>query len=104
VQALPSEQAEPFFFAGSSHTPVEGLQVPAVWHWSLALHNTGLLPVQMPVWQVSALVQALPSLQRLPLLLAGLLHLPVDGLHEPASWHWSLAVHTVAPEPLQVPA
>lgn len=32
VQASPSEQAEPSAFAGLSHAPVVGSQVPAVWH------------------------------------------------------------------------
>ena len=48
VHALPSEQVEPFFFAGSLHRPVEVSHVPAVWHWSLAAHSTALLPVHAP--------------------------------------------------------
>ena len=32
VQALPSSQVVPFALAGFEHTPVAGLQAPAVWH------------------------------------------------------------------------
>ena len=32
VQALSSLQAEPFDLAGFEHWPVDGLQVPALWH------------------------------------------------------------------------
>src|SRR5438034_1268517 len=81
VQALPSLQALPLAFAGFEHVPVAGLQVPAAWHWSEAVQMTGLLPVQTPVWQVSACVQALPSLQALPLVFAELEHWSVAGSH-----------------------
>lgn len=72
------------FPVGFEHWPVEGLQVPATWHWSLAVHTTGLLPVHTPFWQVSVRVQALPSLQVVPLPLAGFEHTPVDGSQLPA--------------------
>jgi hypothetical protein len=41
--------------------------------------------VQTPLWQVSVLVHALPSLQLAPFAFTGLLQAPVDGLHTPAS-------------------
>jgi hypothetical protein len=85
VHALPSLHALPSGLAGFEQVPVAGLQVPALWHWSCAVHTTGLLPVQVPVWQVSVRVQALPSLQALPLGLAGFEHAPVAGLQVPAS-------------------
>jgi hypothetical protein len=66
VQPLPSLQAVLFAFAGLEHVPVAGLQVPATWHWSDAVQTTELAPVQTPAWQVSACVQALPSLQLVP--------------------------------------
>src|SRR5438552_1129894 len=47
VHRLPSLQAVPFGLAGFAQTPVDGLHVPAVWHWS-ATHTTGLAPVQVP--------------------------------------------------------
>jgi len=103
VQALPSLQALPLIFAGFEHVPVVGEQVPAVWHWSEAVQTTGLLPVQTPLWQVSVCVQALPSLQVLPLAFAGLEHVPVVGEHVPATWHWSEAVQTTGLLPVHVP-
>jgi hypothetical protein len=44
VQLLPSSQAVPFGLFGLLHAPVAVLQVPALWHWSLAGHTTGLPP------------------------------------------------------------
>src|SRR5207247_10430537 len=93
VQALPSSQPVPSGLAGLLQTPDAGLQVPAVWHWSEAVHTTGLAPTQAPAWQVSVCVQALPSLQGAPLSLAGLLQAPVAGSQVPAALHWSAAVH-----------
>jgi hypothetical protein len=34
---------------------------------------------------------------------AGLEHVPVDGSHVPATWHWSEAVQTTGFEPTHVP-
>jgi hypothetical protein len=48
-------------------------------------------------------VQALPSLQAVPLSAAGLEQTPVDGSHVPTTWHWSLAVHVMGFEPAHVP-
>jgi hypothetical protein len=48
VQALASLQAVPFDFVGFVQTPVDVLQVPAVWHWSLAVQTTGFDPVHTP--------------------------------------------------------
>src|SRR5437016_5498140 len=96
VQALPSVHAVPFVFGGLEHTPVVVLQVPTSWHWSEAVQTTGLLPVHTPLWQVSVWVQALPSLQALPLAFAGFEHVPVAGSQVPAVWHWSEAVQTTA--------
>jgi hypothetical protein len=47
----------------------------------------GLVPTQLPPWQVSVCVHGLPSLQAVPLPWIGFEHAPVDGLHEPAMWH-----------------
>jgi hypothetical protein len=103
VQALPSLQAVPFVFAGFEQTPVEGLQVPAVWHWSRAVHVTGLPPVQVPDWQLSPWVQALPSLQAVPLVFAGFEQRPVEVLQVPTTWHWSWAVQVTGVPPVQAP-
>jgi hypothetical protein len=77
VQALPSLQAVPSAFAGFEQVPFDGLQVPAVWHWSLAVHVTWFAPVHTPVWHVSVWVHALPSLHAVPLTAGGLEHVPV---------------------------
>jgi hypothetical protein len=66
VHALPSLHTVPLAAAGFEHAPVPGLHVPAVWHASLAMHVTGLLPVQVPFWQESLWVHALPSLHVVP--------------------------------------
>jgi len=52
VHASPSLHVVPFAFAGFEHCPVLGLQVPDVWHWSLAVQLTGFEPVHAPLWQV----------------------------------------------------
>src|SRR5438552_17379386 len=84
--------------------PDAGLQTPAVWHWSVAVHTTGFPPTQAPAWQVSVCVQAFPSSHDAPSSLAGLLQAPVAGLQVPAAWHWSVAVHTTGFPPTQAPA
>ena len=100
VQALLSSQAVPLPTAGSLQTPVPGLHVPTVWHWSLAVQVTGFEPVQTPAWQLSVCVHASPSSQAVPLAATGSLQTPVPGSHVPTSWHWSLAVQVTRFEPL----
>ena len=90
--------------AGLEQVPLAGSQMPASWHWSEALHTTGLAPVQAPARQVSVWVQALPSSQVLPFAFSGLEQVPVAGLHVPASWHWSSAVQVTGFAPVQTPA
>ena len=63
VQRLASLQELPSALAGLEQAPVEGLQVPAVWHWSAAAQVTGLPPVHEPPGRCRTVVQALPSLQ-----------------------------------------
>jgi hypothetical protein len=104
VQGLPSLQTLPLVFAGLLHAPVVGLHAPTSWHWSSAAHITGLLPVQLPAWQVSVCVHPFPSLQTVPSALAGFEHAPVLASQVPTSWHWSLAVHTTGLPPVQLPA
>jgi hypothetical protein len=87
VHMLPSLQVVPSAAAGSVQAPVDGSQVPAVWHWSEAAQTTGLPPVQTPAWQLSVCVQRLPSLQAVPFATAGLVQAPVDGSQVPAVWH-----------------
>jgi hypothetical protein len=87
VQAFPSEHEVPLAFAGFEQTPVLVSHVPALWHWSAAAQVTGLAPVQVPAWQVSVWVHALPSEQELPLAFAGFEQTPVVVSHVPALWH-----------------
>jgi hypothetical protein len=103
VQALPSLQVVPLAAIGFEQEPVMASHVPATWHASLAVHVTGLVPVQVPFWQVSVSVQALPSLQLVPFAATGLEHCPVVVLHVPARWHASLEVHVTGLVPVQVP-
>ena len=104
VQASPSSQPVPSAAAGFEHAPVEGSQVPATWQTSLAVHTTGLPPVQTPAWQVSVCVQASPSLHAVPSGCAGFEQAPVEGSQVPATWQASLAVHTTGLPPVQTPA
>src|SRR2546422_461732 len=102
VQALPSLQVVPLGAAGLEHCPVDVLHVPATWHWSETVQVTGLEPVQVPLWQVSVWVQALPSVHAVPLVLGGVEHTPVLVLQVPTSWHWSEAVQTTGLLPVQI--
>src|SRR5207244_13500246 len=102
VQALPSLHTVPSALAVGLHWPVTGSHVPASWHWSDATQTIGFEPVQVPDWQVSVCVQALPSLHTVPSALAGLPHWPVVGSHDPASWHLSYATPTIGVDPMHV--
>ena len=62
-----------------------------------------VVPAQTPPAQASPTVQPLPSLHSVPFAAAGLEQVPVAGAHVPATWHWSLAVHTTGLEPRHVP-
>jgi hypothetical protein len=104
VQAFPSEQDVPSGAGGLLHTPDNVLHTPATWHWSWAVHVTGLLPTHAPAWQASVWVQGLLSVQGVPSTRGGLLHVPVAGLHTPGVWHWSPSGHVTDGPPRQTPA
>jgi hypothetical protein len=103
LQTLPSLQLVPSVTGGFEQMPVFGSHTPALWQRSEAVQTTGAPPVQVPFWQVSPLVQPLPSLQALPFALAGFEQMPVAGSQTPALWHWSEAVQVTA-VPRQAPA
>ena len=103
VHALPSLHAVPFVATGFEHAPVLVLHVPAAWHWSLAVHVTGFVPVHVPLWHVSVCVHALPSLHAVPFVATGFEHAPVLVLHVPAVWHWSLALHVTVLDAVHAP-
>ena len=84
MHAFPSLHDVPLAATGLEHCPVDASQVPAAWHWSEAAQTTGLAPVQVPAWQVSLFVHALPSLHDVPFASAGFEHCPVAELHAPA--------------------
>src|SRR5438034_410317 len=104
VPARRSSDRAPLSMGGLVQPPDAGLQTPAVWHWSVAVHTTGFPPTQAPAWQVSVCVQALPSSHDAPSSLGGLVQVPDAGLQTPAVWHWSAAVHTTGFPPAQAPA
>jgi hypothetical protein len=87
VHASPSLHVVPSLAAGFEQRPVPVSQVPATWHWSMAAQTTAVPPAQAPAWQVSATVQALPSVQPEPSAFDGLEQDPVSGSHDPARWH-----------------
>src|SRR5438132_1284968 len=103
VQASPSLHGVPLVAVGVEQLPVAGLHVPATWHWSRAVQVTGLLPTQLPLWQVSVCVQALPSLHGVPFVAVGVERLPVAGLPVPPTWRWSWAVRVTGVLPTQLP-
>jgi hypothetical protein len=63
----PSLHGVPFGCAGFEQVPVVGSHVPTAWHWSLAWQLTGV-PVHVPFWHVSPVMQRLPVLHGVPLL------------------------------------
>jgi hypothetical protein len=101
---LPSLHDVPSAAAGFEQAPLAGSQVPAAWHWSLAVQVTGLEPTHAPPRQASICEQALPSLQTVPSIAAGFEHAPVAGSQAPAKWHWSLATQMTGVVPTHVPA
>ena len=87
LQSVAVEQSVQPAMGGLPQVPVAGSQVPAVWHWSEAVHTTGFVPTQAPAAQASVCVHALPSVQGVPSTFVGLLQVPVAGLQAPAVWH-----------------
>jgi hypothetical protein len=81
VQALPSLQVVPFNAVGFEQTPVDGLQVPATWHSSLAVQVTGFDPTHAPAWQVYACSHLFVPLHVVPFVAGVWLHVP-SPLHE----------------------
>ena len=102
MHALLSLHAVPSGAFELEQTPVAGLQVPAKVHGPLAVHVRGV-PEQVPPVQTSFAVQALPSLQLVPLGAAEVEQAPVVGSQLPASWQDPLAVQTTVFPPTHVP-
>jgi hypothetical protein len=104
VQAFPSSQVAPSALVGFEQAPDVGSQVPGAWHWSDAAQLMVSPPTHVPAWQASVRVHAFPSLHLVPSALAGFEQTPLVGLHVPASWHWSEAVHVTRLPPTHAPA
>src|SRR5438876_136470 len=102
VQALPSLHAVPLATGGFEQVPAAGSQVPAVWHWSRAVHTTAV-PAHVPARQLSPVVHALASEHAVPSAMSGFEQAPVTRSQVPAVWHWSSAAQSTA-VPVQAPA
>jgi len=93
VHALPSVHDDPFARSGFEQTPVAGLQVPATWHWSSAVHVTpvqrSVVPAHMPPVHTSFVVFGLPSSHAKPFASVLVWQLPdplqVSGLSQAVS-------------------
>src|SRR3569623_1357227 len=95
LHALPSLHDVPAGFAGFEQIPVAGAQVPGAWQASGAAHTTGVPAPQEPAaLQVSAPLQALPSLHDAPAAFTGFEQTPVAGAHVQTSRHASHADFT----------
>jgi hypothetical protein len=70
---------------GFEQAPLVGSQIPGPWHWSAAAQVTGAPGAQLPPWQVSPTVQALPSSQAVPSALLGFEQTPLEGSQVPAA-------------------
>ena len=69
------------------------------------MHVTAVVPLHVPVLShAKAEKHLFVPLHVVPVGAWGLEHIPVDMLHVPAVWHWSLAVHVPGFEPVQTPA
>jgi hypothetical protein len=104
VHALPSLHAVPSAAAGFEHAPLVGSHDPRAWHWSLAVHVTGLDPVHTPAEHAYVWLHLFVPEHVVPSGAVGFEHVPVLGSHVPTAWHASLAVHVTGLLPVHAPA
>jgi hypothetical protein len=104
VQMLASVHVVPSAAVGLEQRPVPVSQTPATWHWSLAVQTVAIPGEHAPAWQVSPVVHAFASVHVVPFAAAGFEQTPVPVSQTPATWHWSLAVQTVATPGAHTPA
>jgi hypothetical protein len=83
VQGLPSLEQDAVLFVWTQ--PVAGLQESLV--HGLLSSQLMAVPAHVPPVHWSPDVQALASLQLVPLVAVGFEHTPVDVLHVPTTWH-----------------
>jgi hypothetical protein len=85
VHKFASSQAGVPVLTGFEHWPVAAEQVPAVWHWSRAVHIVIAVPaVHTPATQVLLAVHILLSLHVVPSAAAGFEQMPVAAAQAPA--------------------
>jgi hypothetical protein len=102
VQASPSSQPAPFVTAWLAHCPVPGSHVSFV-HTLPSPQSFGVPGAQVPPWQLSPVVQALPSSHALPSCAGVWAQLPVGESH--ASWvHTLPSPQSFGVPPVQLPA
>jgi hypothetical protein len=92
----------PSALLGLVQTPVPGTQLPALWHWSSALHVTELPALHVPPWHVSSVHRFASRSHDTPFALATGAGQPDAGTHAPMVWHWSV-VHVTAEPTTHVP-
>lgn len=78
VQRLESSHEDPFGFCVLEQAPLEGLHAAVLQEFD-GVHVLGV-PLHVPEWHASPVVQAFPSLQVVPFAFAGYTH-PVAGTH-----------------------
>lgn len=67
LRQVPLVHGVPSALAGVEQSPLVASHMPASWHSSRAVQEMAFEPTQTPELQVSVRVQALPSLQEVPL-------------------------------------
>jgi hypothetical protein len=84
------------------------VQVPSPLHVSVVHASPSsqlyVVPLHVPLRQMSLTVHAFPSLHEVPSVFVGFEHTPVVGSHTPAAWHWSCAVQEIGVPALHLPA
>jgi hypothetical protein len=78
-----SSQPAPLPLAGFEHAPVPASQVPATWHWSLAVQLLRFAPWHAPAWQLEVGVHLSLSSHEEPLGFGLAEQAPVVGLQTP---------------------
>jgi hypothetical protein len=101
VHGFPVVHCVPSGAAGFEQ-PVAGLQTPATWHGSSAVHATGVPPPQTPFVHVSPCLHRFPSVHAVPSGWSWNTHCPVASEHTPLAWQPSGGVQLTG-VPTQAP-
>jgi hypothetical protein len=93
------------WFVCAEQTPVPAAHVPGTWHASVAVHITEFVPVQTPPMHAYESHLFGPLHAALSAFTVWAAHVPVPGLHEPATWQSSVAGgHMTGLDPVHIPA